>query len=101
MIDAMRRPGVIHGVVAILAIAALGAVLGIASAQNEPAGQLDPACASQCTAHGYEAGFCGEVCWVPDPAVVAKGEGLDWRCVTSCRERGNQLSDCLPVCQRR
>lgn len=101
MIDATRRPGAMHFVVSVLAGAAIGASIGIASAQNEPTGQLDPACASQCTAHGYDAGFCGEVCWVPDAGMVSKAEDLNWKCVTVCRDLGGKLSDCLPRCQRR
>lgn len=87
--------------VALFAGAILGGFLGFASAQDGAPGQLDTACAARCTANGYEAAFCGQVCWIPDPGMVAKGEGLDWNCTTACRNQGGKLSDCLPRCQRR
>jgi hypothetical protein len=83
-------------------IAALvGTGIGVALAQDRAPGQLDVTCASNCTAHGYDEEFCGQVCWIPDPEMVAKGEGIDWKCTTACRDRGGKLSDCLPRCQRR
>ena len=79
----------------------LGAFLGFASAQDGQPGQLDTACAARCTGNGYDAEFCGQVCWIPDPAVAAKGDGLDWKCMTGCRERGGRAEDCLVSCRRR
>jgi hypothetical protein len=84
------------------AIAALlGATIGLALAQDRRAGQLDVACASNCTAHGYEPEFCGRVCWLPDPAIAAKAEPLDWICMTDCLERGGKVEDCRLRCKRR
>jgi|APLak6261659701_1056019.scaffolds.fasta_scaffold86592_2 hypothetical protein len=96
-----RRPQLVHFFVLALAGAALGACLGIAQAQDQSTGQLDVDCSNSCTAHGYDAEFCGQACWIPDPEMVAKGEGLDWKCLTSCRDRGGKLSDCLPRCKLR
>jgi hypothetical protein len=79
----------------------LGGFLGFASAQDGTPGQLDTACASLCTANGYDAEFCGQVCWVPDPQYAAKGDGVDWKCMTGCRERGGRAEDCMVSCQRR
>jgi hypothetical protein len=81
--------------------ALLGGFLGFASAQEGPSGQLDTACYGRCTANGYQAGFCGEVCLVPDPTLAAKGDGLDWKCMTGCRERGGRAEECMVSCQRR
>lgn len=84
------------------AIAALlGATMGLALAQDRRAGQLDVACASNCTAHGYESEFCGRVCWLPDPAIAAKAEPIDWICMTDCLERGGKVEDCRLRCKRR
>lgn len=81
----------------------IGAAVGIGSAlaQDTFPGQIDAVCANDCAARGYDSEFCGQVCWIPDPATVARGENLDWKCVTSCRAQGSKLSDCLPRCQRR
>lgn len=80
--------------------AILGGFLGFASAQDNSPGQLDTACHARCTGNGYEAGFCNEVCWIPDPAMSAKGDGLDWKCMTACRERGGGAEYCMSGCRR-
>ena len=100
MINAAQLPLRVHFIVSAIAGAALGACLGIAQAQDRSLGEIDAECSSRCTANGYDAEFCGQVCWIPDPAMVAKGEGLDWKCMTSCRDRGGKMGDCLPSCQR-
>lgn len=79
----------------------LGGFLAFASAQVSSPGQVDTACASNCTAHGYDAEFCNQVCWIPDPATAAKGENLDWKCMTACRERGGGAEECMSSCRRR
>lgn len=79
--------------------ALLGAGLGLALAQDRPAGQLDTACASDCAARGYDAEFCGQVCWIPDPEMAARGEALDWKCLTACRERGGGAEACMLSCR--
>ncbi len=84
-----------------LAGALLGGILGLASAQGTAAGWLDPDCAGKCAANGYDAEFCGAVCWVPDPAASAKADNLDWKCFVACRERGGRGEDCLAGCRRR
>ena len=81
--------------------AVLGATMGLALAQDRRTGQLDVACASNCTAHGYEPEFCDRVCWLPDPAIAAKAEPIDWICMTDCLERGGKLEDCRLRCKRR
>lgn len=85
--------------VALLVGAVVG--IGIALAQDASTGQLDPVCVTDCAARGYDSEFCGQVCWIPDPGMVAKGENLDWKCATACRDRGGKLSDCLPRCKLR
>jgi hypothetical protein len=87
--------------ISIFAGAVLGGFLGFASAQDGTPGQLDTACHANCTANGYDPGFCSQVCWVPDPAVAAKGGPLDWTCMTSCRQRGGRAEDCMNSCRRR
>lgn len=81
--------------------ALLGCFLGLASAQAPSSGQLDTVCLGRCTASGYEAGFCSEVCLVPDLAAAGKSEGLDWNCVKGCRDNGGRAEDCLTSCRRR
>lgn len=81
--------------------AVLGGFLGFAFAQDDTPGQLDTACAARCSANGYDAEFCGQVCWIPDPQYAAKGDGLDWKCMTGCRERGGRAEDCMASCRRR
>lgn len=87
--------------VALFAGAILGGFLGFAAAQDGAPGRLDTDCVGRCTANGYDTAFCGQVCWVPDPASSAKSEGLDWNCMTGCRERGGRAEDCLVSCRRR
>ncbi len=87
--------------VALFAGAILGGFLGLASAQDRTPGQLDTACVSRCTANGYEAEFCDRVCWLPDPAIAAKAEPIDWICMTDCLERGGKGEDCRLRCKRR
>ena len=81
--------------------ALLGATMGLALAQDRRAGQLDVACATNCTAHGYEPEFCGRVCWLPDPAIAARAEPVEWICMTDCLERGGKFEDCRLRCKRR
>lgn len=86
--------------VALVVGALLGAFLGFASAQDAASGWLDTACAKTCAANGYDAKFCGEVCWVPDPAKVAETENVDWKCVGQCNQRGGKARDCLASCRK-
>lgn len=79
----------------------LGGFLGFASAQDGVSGQLDTACAARCTANGYDAEFCGQVCWVPDPASAAADENLDWKCINACGQRGGTARQCMAACPRR
>jgi len=103
MTDTARLPFRLHFVISILAGAALGASLGItlALAQERAPGQLDIACASNCTAHGYDEEFCSQVCWIPDPEMAAKAVPVDWICMTECLDRGGKLTDCKLRCRRR
>ncbi len=101
MINASLLPRRVQLAIFALVGAALGAGLGIASTQDGTPGQLDMDCAGRCTANGYAAEFCGQVCWVPDPQYAAKGDGLDWKCMTGCRERGGRAEDCMASCRRR
>lgn len=80
--------------------ALLGAYLGFAFAQ-EPAGTLDTQCVGQCTADGYEAEFCGRVCWIPDPEIAARAYPVDYPCFSSCRDRGGKVQDCRSACRKR
>lgn len=85
-----------------IALAALfGAYIGIALAEDRPPGQLNPVCAAECAERGYDAEFCGRVCWIPTPSQVAPGEFTDWVCMTDCRNRGGKFSDCKQRCRRR
>jgi hypothetical protein len=84
----------------VLSGAALGAFLGYASAQETASGWLDTDCAGKCAANGYDAEFCGQVCWIPDPAKSAEGDNLDWKCMTGCRERGGGTRACMASCRR-
>lgn len=88
-------------VFSILAGAIFGGVLGYASAQDATAGFLNPDCVARCAANGYEAEFCGQVCWVPDPAATAAGEQLDWKCIEACGRRGGTARQCLAACPLR
>jgi hypothetical protein len=87
-------------VAAILVGGFLGGYLGFASAQENSSGWLNTDCSGRCTASGYEAGFCQSVCWVPDPAVSAEGDRLDWKCFESCAKRGGTARACVANCRR-
>ena len=76
-----------------------GGSLGLASAQ-EQSGWLNPECAGRCAAKGYEAEFCGNVCWVPDPVEAAEGDRLDWKCFEACVRRGERARACVASCRR-
>ena len=78
----------------------LGAMLGVALAQTTAPGQLDTACATDCAARGYDSEFCGRVCVTPEAGEIPADTAIDWVCMTSCRDRGGKLRDCLPRCQR-
>lgn len=84
----------------VFAGAVLGVFLGFASAQDTAAGWLDQECAGKCSANGYDAEFCGQVCWVPDPAKSAEADNLDWKCMTACGDRGGRARACMASCRR-
>jgi hypothetical protein len=84
---------------AILAAGLLCGYLGSAAAQESKSGWLDTDCAKLCASKGYEAGFCDNVCWVPDPAAAAKGDKLDWKCFEACTARGSRTEPCLASCR--
>lgn len=100
MARANHRVFAIRIVVSALFGALLGTFLGLASAQDTAAGWLDPECARQCSANGYDAEFCGQVCWVPDPAKSAEADNLDWKCMTACGDRGGRARACMASCRR-
>lgn len=100
MSRSIRHFALIRMMFSVFGGAVLGSFLGFAAAQDRTGGQLDSACASDCAASGYDAKLCGQVCWVPDPGKAAKGEAIDWRCMTGCRERGGKLADCRLSCRR-
>jgi hypothetical protein len=83
-----------------LAAALFGSVLGVATAQEQPSGQLDYACMTGCTGNGNESDFCAQVCWVPDPLASAKADNLDWKCFSRCAKQGNRAEPCLASCRR-
>lgn len=85
---------------AVLIGGALGGYLGIAAAQNAASGWLNTDCAGRCVANGYDAKFCSEVCWVPDPEADAAAERLDWKCIAACGERGGTARACMATCRR-
>lgn len=95
------RSSLIRLVFPVLAGAFLGGFLGFASAQEGVGGRLDPQCAARCAANGNETAFCAQVCWAPDPEVAARNEPVDWRCYSSCRERGGRAADCMASCRHR
>jgi len=78
---------------------AIGAAGGLALAQDRPPGRLDTACAAACVASGYEADYCGKVCWIPAPTLTRPDEATDWVCVASCRSKGGRLADCKSRCK--
>jgi len=88
-------------VISVLVGGLCGAFLGLASAQDRGAGQLDAACVGRCASNGYEAAFCQDVCWVPDRGASAKADNLDWKCFQSCRQRGGRAEYCVTSCPRR
>jgi hypothetical protein len=81
--------------------AGIGGFFAFASAQDRPPGALDLDCSRHCAANGYDAEFCGQVCWIPGPEIAANGEPIDWICMTDCRERGGNHKDCRLACKRR
>jgi len=87
-------------IASILSAAALGGILGVATAQERASGQLGTACMGQCTANGYEATFCESVCWVPDSLGSSQVDNLDWKCFSRCAKQGNRAEPCLASCQR-
>ena len=86
--------------VAVLVGSVLGGFLGFASAQDRTAGSLDTKCAAECTSHGYEAEYCNQVCWIPDPAMAARGSRTDWKCMSECSALGDREEDCRARCRR-
>lgn len=86
---------------AALAGSILGGSLGFASAQDRTAGSLDSQCAAECTSHGYEAEYCNQVCWIPDPDMAARGSAIDWNCMTDCKALDGREEDCRQRCRRR
>jgi hypothetical protein len=88
-------------VVRTLALAGLLAAVGGVGAQERPMGQLDGACASDCTARGYASGYCAQVCWIPDRPRSPPDEVTDWSCMTAWAERGGKYAECNPRCRAR
>jgi hypothetical protein len=86
---------------AMTAGALIGAFIGIASAQDRAAGVLDTTCSAECASRGFAADYCNRMCWIPDPAMAARGSMFDWKCMTDCRARGGSEEDCRPQCRRR
>ena len=86
---------------AVLIGAIFGGLLGYASAQETRGGQLDTRCAAECQSHGYEAEFCGQACWIPDPDMAARGSRTDWQCMADCRTAGGDEEGCRLRCRRR
>jgi hypothetical protein len=78
----------------------VGAFIGFASAQQRVTGSLDTDCANRCVTHGYEAEFCGRVCWIPDPVIAARAVPIDWVCMEACLDRGGNPEDCKLRCRR-
>jgi hypothetical protein len=100
MAHAIFRDFALRAAAAILAGGLIGGSLGLASAQDKTSGWLDEECAKTCAANGYDAEFCGDVCWVQDPAKVAEADNLDWKCVGACGERGGTARTCGASCRR-
>lgn len=86
---------------ALTAAALVCAAPAVSLAQQRPPGQLNTVCAADCAARGYDAEYCGRVCWVPAPGQTPPGEYTDWVCMTECRNRGGKYSECKPRCRRR
>jgi len=84
----------------LVAATLLGGALGIATAQTHPPGQLDAVCAGLCLEDGNSAEFCGQVCWIPDRQISERSEGVDWKCMNACRERGDGARTCMTNCRR-
>lgn len=101
MARAARWSVVRQCVAAVLAGGFLGGFLGLAFAQTTEGGWLDQDCASTCVGNGYEADFCGQVCWVQDPSKSAEADNLDWRCLERCSKEGNSTRSCLASCRRK
>lgn len=99
MAHAIHRSFLLRAAAAVLAGGLLGGFLGLASAQ-ERAGWLNPDCVNRCTTKGYDAEFCGNVCWVPDPAKLPEEDDFDWKCVQACGERGGDSRACFASCRR-
>jgi hypothetical protein len=91
---------VLRAAAAILAASVLGGFLGLATAQDKTSGWLDQECAKSCVANGYDAEFCSDVCWVPDPVKSAEADTIDWKCVTTCGARGTSARSCVATCRR-
>jgi hypothetical protein len=100
MAHAILRSFALRLAAAALASGFLGGLIGYASAQDAASGWLNPECAASCVTNGYDAEFCGQVCWVPDPAKTAEADNLDWKCMTSCSKRGGRTRDCMPGCRK-
>jgi hypothetical protein len=88
-------------VVRTLALAGLLAAVSGVGAQERPMGQLDGACAGDCTARGYASEYCAQVCWVPDRPRGRPDEVTDWSCMTACSEQGGKYGECKPRCRLR
>lgn len=101
MARAIHRSFAVRLAAAILAGGALGGFLGFASAQDRSAGSLDTECAAECTSHGYATEYCSQVCWIPDPAMAARGSSIDWNCMTDCNALGTREEECRQRCKRR
>lgn len=87
-------------VAAVLVGGLLGGYLGFASAQDTTSGWINSDCVKICSANGYEAEFCGDVCWVPDAAKAAEADNLDWKCMEACGEHGGTARSCMTKCRR-
>ena len=101
----MARSRTLGFVVRLAAAAAIGGIVGgflrLASAQDRTAGVLDEKCAVECSEHGYDPEFCGRVCWIPDPAMAARGSSIDWTCMNDCKATDVREEDCRQRCKRR
>jgi hypothetical protein len=90
----------VRAITSYLLVSLIGAVVGVAVAQDRLPGQLDAACASRCVASGDDAGSCERLCWIPDvPTRVRPDEVTDAVCLRTCLEKGGRYSDCKPRCR--